>query len=237
MLECESAGTIGNGAFLDVLPIDYIENLGTIQITDILVAGEETDSDEKLRKNILERINSASFCGNVADYKAKVKEIESVGGVRVVANYDGPGSVKVVILDDNFNVASAELVDKVQHKLYPTDENEIGIAPIGHRVVVTTCDEEFIDVNLSLTLQNAVNQDLLQQQVKNAIEGYFYNLKENWDAKDEPLVVRLSQIENRILDVDAVVDVSMTSINGNKSNLVLSDFKIPKLNTLEITVE
>lgn len=235
-LECESAGSIGNGVLSDVLPIDYIENLGSVEITDILMAGEDTDSDDKLRKKILERINSSAFCGNVADYKAKVKEIESVGAVRVVANYDGPGSVKIVILGSNFNVASNELVDKVQQKLYPDDVSEIGIAPIGHKVVVTTCQETPIDVELSLILQDTADQELLQEQIQSAIESYFYQLKESWDSQDEELVVRLSQIENRVLDVSGVIDVSMTSVNGKQSNLVLSNFEIPKLGSVHITV-
>ncbi len=236
-LVCESAGSIGNGVFSDVLPIDYIENLGSVEITDILTAGEDQDSDDQLRKKVLERINSSAFCGNVADYKAKVKEIESVGAVRVVANYDGPGSVKIVILGSDFGVASGELVDKVQKKIYPDDINEIGIAPIGHRVVVTTCQEAPIDVKLSLVLQDTADQQLLQEHIENAINAYFYQLKQNWDSQNEPIVVRLSQIENRVLDVDGVIDVSMTYINENDRNFVLSDFEIPKLRNVQITVE
>ncbi len=235
-LVCESAGSVGNGVFTDILPIDYIENLGSVEITDILTAGEDTDSDEQLRKKVLERINSSAFCGNVADYKAKVKEIESVGAVRVVANYDGPGSVKIVILGSDFNVASGELVDKVQKKLYPDDVNEIGIAPIGHRVVVTTCQEVPIDVELSLILQDTANQQLLQEQIEDAINGYFYKLRESWDSQSEPLVMRLSQIENRVLDVSGVIDVSMTRINGNDRNLALADFEVPKLDSVQIII-
>ncbi len=237
VLGCESAGSVGNGVFEDVLPIDYVENLATVHITDILTAGEDTDTDDKLRSKITERINLSAFCGNVADYKAKVKEIESVGAVRVIANYDGPGSVKIVLLSDNFNVASGALIERVQQKIYPEDINEVGIAPIGHQVVVTTCEEAPIDVKLELVLQQNVDQNLLQNSIEDAINEYFYKLKQGWDEKNEPLVVRLSQIENRVLDVDGVIDISSTSLNGNDCNLVLSDFEIPKLVSVEIAVQ
>ena len=48
------------------------------------------------------------------------------------------------------------------------------------------------------------------------------------------LVVRISQLENRILSIDGVVDVLNTTINGATSNIILDQSEIPLLGTLEV---
>jgi len=40
-------------------------------------------------------------------------------------------------------------------------------------------------------------------------------------------VVRISQIESRILAVKGVADIENTSLNGNKGNLTLGEYEIP----------
>lgn len=49
------------------------------------------------------------------------------------------------------------------------------------------------------------------------------------------LIVRISQIENRILGIDGVIDVLNTTINGNTSNITLEQSEIPLLGTLEVS--
>ena len=42
------------------------------------------------------------------------------------------------------------------------------------------------------------------------------------------MVVRVSQIETRILSVNGVIDISDTLLNEKNANLILSDNEIPK---------
>jgi uncharacterized phage protein gp47/JayE len=43
------------------------------------------------------------------------------------------------------------------------------------------------------------------------------------------MVVRISQVETRILGVKGVLDVAATEINGSADNLVLTRYQIPVL--------
>ena len=41
------------------------------------------------------------------------------------------------------------------------------------------------------------------------------------------LVVRVSRIEAKILDINGILDIQNTAINGSSNNLQLTEFQIP----------
>ena len=58
------------------------------------------------------------------------------------------------------------------------------------------------------------------------VDAYFMELRQDW-ANNDNLVVRINQIETRILQLDGVDDVAGTLINGMSENLVLREDEIP----------
>ncbi|WP_374718180.1 baseplate J/gp47 family protein, partial [Neobacillus sp.] len=78
LLECETVGVVGNQDFGALLPIDYIEGLARAELADVLVPGEDAETDESLRQRYTSAINEQAFGGNVADYK---QEINAINGV------------------------------------------------------------------------------------------------------------------------------------------------------------
>lgn len=130
-VECEIAGIIGNSCFGTMLPVGYIDNLSIATLTDILIPGQDAENDEELRTRYYETINEKVFAGNVADYKKKTKEISGVGAVKVTPVWNGGGTVKLTILDSEFNKASNTLIENVQNEICPSLSDEgLGIAPI-----------------------------------------------------------------------------------------------------------
>ena len=51
-------------------------------------------------------------------------------------------------------------------------------------------------------------------------------MRKEW-ADSAHLVVRISQMETRLLGVPGVVDIQDTRINGSGSNLILGQYEIP----------
>ena len=75
--------------------------------------------------------------------------------------------------------------------------------------------------------------------VTEAIEGYFKELAESWADQDEALVVRISQIESRLLSIPGILDVANTKINEEAANFTLELDYIPVLGNItpmEITI-
>lgn len=133
-LKCETAGTVGNEYFGTIIPIDYIQGLETAKITQILIPGENEESTESLRARYLASLSSQGYGGNVADYKQKVNSLDGVGGCKVyrASEWNGGGSVRVVVINSEFEEPSNEMIDDIQTLIDPeTNHGEgLGIAPI-----------------------------------------------------------------------------------------------------------
>ncbi len=135
--ECEQNGTIGN---VYSGPLDIIDNISgvTAELTDILIPGKDEETDESLRKRYFESLAGQPYGGNIADYKQKVTALPGVGGVKVEPVWNGGGTVKLIILDSNYNKPSLTLINEVQTAVDPVQNQGkgYGIAPIGHVVTV-----------------------------------------------------------------------------------------------------
>lgn len=62
---------------------------------------------------------------------------------------------------------------------------------------------------------------------------YLLELRKTWENESN-IIVRISQIESRILNIETILDISNTTINNTTSNIELSNNKIPVLGSLEI---
>lgn len=62
--------------------------------------------------------------------------------------------------------------------------------------------------------------------IQEALDSYFLELSKGW-ADSSNLVVRISQIESRLLDLDGILDIGNTTINGEAKNLMLDENSIP----------
>lgn len=141
------------------------------------------------------------------------------------------GTVHIVITDsDDYGEASSTLVQSVQQTLDP-EENAgegYGLAPIGHVVSVASASPVTIEIKTTVTFEEGHNWSNTKAAIEEAVNAYFLELRKNWSETSQT-IVRVSQIENRILGVDGVVDVTGTKLNGTASNMTLTEFCIPKL--------
>lgn len=220
---CESTGTIGNVTG-SVTPVDYINGLETAEITSIYQWGEDESNEEMIDDVYYASLNSQAFGGNRADYIEKMKKIAGVGGVKVysAAQWQGGGTVKLVFTTSSFTKPTNEFVTSIQTIIDPVSNQGagMGLAPIGHTVTVAGVNEVVCDVSFNLTLQSGFVWEDISEQITKAIEGYFESLNSEWDKYDN-IVVRISQLETRLLGVTGVLDVSNTKINGTEDNVVI----------------
>lgn len=227
-LECETPGSEGNQQFGTLIPIDYIEGLTSAELTELLIPGEDEEDTESLRERYFNSLESQSFGGNIADYKEKTKQLPGVGGVKVYPVWNGGGTVKLVIIDSTYNVPSSTLIDAVQTAVDPIQNQGkgVGFAPIGHVVTVEGVSATTININTNITYQEGWTWADIEPYVHKAIDDYFFELASSWENENN-LIVRISQIETRILNIAGVVDIEDTTINGQAQNFVLGADNIP----------
>ena len=138
------------------------------------------------------------------------------------------GTVLLTILGSDFNVASNQLIQTVQQEIDPTDApgEGYGLAPIGHIVNVKSARGVEISVKTEITFETGYNWSNLRNAMEEAIKGYLLELCKSW-ANTPFLVVRIAQIETRLLQIKGIVDIGNTTINGVDKNLTLDEYEIP----------
>ena len=229
-MECEAAGTEGNKHFGDMEPIDFIDGLDVAQLTELLIPGEDEEDTEDLRDRYFNSFETAPFGGNKKDYKDKTEALPGVGSVKVIPVWNGGGTVKLIILNSEYNKASQTLIDAVQEAIDPLTEQGIGsgIAPIGHVVTVVTVREVEVTITANFVYSEGYDWNRLSTEITEAMEAYLLEMRQDW-ANQSTLSVRLTQIESRLLQITGVVDISDTKINGEVNNLSLEGDQIPVL--------
>lgn len=239
-LRAETAGEIGNAYFGQLIPIGDISGLQTAQITDVLVPGQDEEETEAFRTRFRNSFEASAFGGNRADYKNRVGNLPGVGGVRVYRAPNGPGTVGLTIIDSQFKAPNSVLIDQIQQAVDPIGEQGegVGIAPIDHVVTVSGVTNEVINVTTNITYEQGFDFISLRNQIEQAINSYFLSLGEEWSRAnskledDTGLIVRISQIELRLLGIGGILDVANTTLNGAANNLILAVDKIPSLGTV-----
>ena len=227
-MQCETVGVDGNTNFGQMIPIEYIEGLETAKLTEILIPGEDEEDTEVFRERYLKSFESQAFGGNIADYKRKTNAIGGVGGVKVTPAWNGGGTVKLTIINSEFKVPSDELIEVVQNEIDPVGHSGegMGFAPIGHVVTVTGVNSSAININCNITYQPGWDWESAKNYILSGIDQYLHELHKEWE-ESENLIVRISQLESKILACEGVLDISGTTLNGSSSNLSFDVNEIP----------
>ena len=228
LLKCEQSGVIGNRYDGDLINIDAVENINSAILGEVVSFGANEEQDDALRCRYFNSFEKEAFGGNIADYKEKVGSIEGVGQVKVYPAWNGGGTVKLQILDEANNIPSVDLIETVQTLVDPVQNSGegLGIAPIGHSVTVETARQVEVQLTTHLAFKES-SWENVSSRVNQVIEDYLSELRASWSEND--LVVRISQIESRILEVEGIIDVEGTQINGSDRNLYLSGEEVPVL--------
>ncbi len=237
-MECETAGVVGNYDVGDLVPVNYIPGLETCKLTDVLIPGENAELLEVARARYFADFETAAYGGNFNDYRQKTNELQGVGGVKVYRAWNGGGTVKLVIINSDFAKPSTELVSAIQTAIDPVVNagEGVGIAPIGHIVTIEGVSEIAINITATITYQSGWDFAAAKAAIETAIDNYLHELSQTWESSqtlttDSGLVVRISQIETRLLDVAGIVDIEGTTINGVAGNLTTTVTQIPKRGT------
>lgn len=233
-LQCETLGTIGNGTFGNMIPIDHIQGLTSAKLTELLIPGEDEEGTEELRKDYFESYDSKAFGGNRADYKKMFKDdISGVGGIKIYRVTESNKFIKIVVITSTWQKPTTEFINSIQEQVDPIENQGegIGLAPIGHKVVINPVNETEINISTNLTYQGGYSFDDVKDYINTTIDEYFIELKKTWSDNDN-LVVRISQIETRLLNIEGILDIADTKINSIAENLVLDADNIPKRGTV-----
>lgn len=235
---CEQEGTVGNEYSGNVINISFVQGLAQATMTTLLTPARDVEDDEKLRERYFEALNENPFGGNIADYKVKVKAIPGVGAVQIYPVWNGGGTVKVCIVDTQYNPCSDDFMKQVQDELDPENSRGeralgLGAAPIGHKVTVTTPEIKEVTVKAKIVLMTNFTLESVQSSIKSAVEDYINKVRYSWadtyNANDYMSIISRAKIVAAILEIPGVanVDLNEVELNDHKADITLeqSNFK------------
>ena len=246
-LTAETPGTIGNEYTGPILPITTIPGLTSAQITDILVPGDDTETDDAFRERLIEALNNRPFGGNIADYRQNVLAIDGVGGVQVYPTWNGGGTVKLSVMGADFLPASPTLVENVQNAIDPPPNQGLGLglAPIGAKVTVAAPTELTVNVSATLMLAAGYAIGQVQEPVEQAIEAYLLSVRQEWDTNTSSTAVSyaadvyVARITAAIVGVTGVVNATNVQLNGGTADLILTETgetqQVPVIGTVTLS--
>jgi uncharacterized phage protein gp47/JayE len=183
--------------------------------------GFEQETDDDLLLRYFEYIRKHVTSGNKLNYSAWAKAIDGVGEVKVESLWNGPGTVRIIIINSNRQTASEELIAEVYNYIEE-------VRPIGANVTVVSGNSRAINITSQILLLNGYTIEQIQSSFTNKLIEYFTDIafKENR--------VLYSKVGSILLSVVGVSDYSNLLINSGTTNINLESDEFAMLGTVNL---
>lgn len=221
LVECEQAGTIGNvpANSINKFPVS-IAGIIDVYNPESVTNGYDAETDDELRSRYYEKLQRPAKAGNKYHYEQWAKEVIGVGGVKVIPRWNGPLTVKVIIIDSNGQPASQELIDNVFNHI----EEE---KPFGADVTVVSANPIVINISVNLILADGYTEELAKENISKNISEYLKSIAFKTDY------VSYAQIGSIILETEGVLDYSDLQVNGRTANIPIQDEEVAVMGVIE----
>lgn len=217
------AGASGNvGAGYITVTTGNITGVTAVTNADAFYDGSDVETDAELLVRYYERVRTPATSGNAAQYKSWAKSVAGVSDAKVFPIWNGNGTVKVVLLDDDKTAPTSTIVTNAATYIE-------SVRPIGATVTVVGATEVTIAVSATVTLAAGATLSQAQASATTLITNYFKEL-----AFTDP-VVRLSKVGNVLLDSPYILDYSNLKLNNATSNVTIADGSVAILGTVTLT--
>lgn len=192
--------------------------------------GAEREGNDSFYDRIAaEYDNSMTFLGNDSDYIRWAKEA-GAGDCVVIPTADGPGTVKLALVDGNGQPANEELVKEVySHIVSPEDR--------GKRLLPTACAKLIcgpattVKVNFKLTgllFEEITSIEQVKKDFALAVKTVFVSAKRQG-------VLRYNDVRPVIKGIAGVTDYGRFLMNGAEENISLASEEYPEAGTLDFS--
>ncbi len=215
-------GTLYNTASNTVILLPMsISGVTTVTNPLSISDGTNEETDTALLERLLSHVRKPATSGNVYQYQQWAESLAGVGGVKVLPLWDGPGTVKIVIVDENMLPASENLLSSVSKFI---EEQR----PIGAQVSYLSATGVSIDIIAKITISNGYTLDEVKNLFNTNLESYLMrDVAFEVDSKDVPVQVSIAKIGSILIETEGVEDYSELKINGDTKSVPLGVDEVP----------
>ncbi|MCS1383271.1 baseplate J/gp47 family protein [Lysinibacillus sphaericus] len=215
-VQCNEFGQIGNVPANTIINFPAsINGLVNVYNPDAVVDGYDEETDYDLRQRYYDKLQRPGKAGNKYQYREWALEVTGVGDAKVFPRYNGPLTMKVVVIDANKLPATSELIEDV--KMHIEIEMPFGVEDL----LVISAEALLINLSVALTLMPGYTEEVVKTNIKKNITTH---LKE---IAFKTSFVSYAKVGALIIDSDGVLDYQNLLINGSTANVVIPDDGVP----------
>lgn len=218
--EAEVGGANGNvAAGKIVLALGEVSGVVTVTNAAPFDGGTDIESDESLLSRYYDKVRKPATSGNAYHYEQWAKSVAGVGDAKVYPLHAGPGTVRVVLLDEQKSAPPQTIIDAAKTYIE-------SVRPIGATVTVQGAAETPINISATLTLISGATVQDATNEFTEMFRDYLKTL-----AFADP-VIRYSKIASLLLDVPSVLDYSNLRLNNGTANISIADGAVGVVGTV-----
>lgn len=204
---------------------------GVTAVTNIspFTGGVDRETNLSLLDRYYEKVRRPATSGNIYQYEQWAKEVPGVGDAKVKPVWNGPGTVKVVLLDNQGTSPDSSVITS-------TIDYIESVQPIGADVTVVGASELAINVTAKLTLAPGIDINTVKSQFTEGLKAYLQSIAfvDN-TLTSQPELIRYTRIANVLLDIPPIIDYSNLLVNGGTSNIQPTDEQVGVVGTVTFT--
>ncbi len=202
------------------LPVQVVGITGVTNIEPI-TGGSDIESDQSLLQRLLIKVRMPSTSGNANDYKLWALSVGGIGDAKVFPVWDGPGTVKVIVIDTEKRPANVNLVSSVSAVI----ENN---RPIGAKVDVDAAQPLVIDINVTVVKDFSHTLEQIEEEVVSKVSDYLKSIAFRQSY------VSYAQVGNAIMQCAGIEDYSNLSVNDGSANLTIGAEEVAIVGTVTV---
>ena len=222
--KCTEKGIVGNvepnNITIAISPINGVESITN---EENFKGGTEIEDEEHFRERVINAEKEDKLSGADSDYVAWAKEVDGVGYAYTISEWNGPGTVKVLILDKNRQPATKDLIDDVQKyiaPIVPKGQNRKGKAPTGAIVTIATSETLNVKIKAKFNFKEGFNRENVLNDLKIKLNNYLANIDIGGTIVYNAIHTIIGSI---ILTGDGLEDFSNLTVNDVQENIKLID--------------
>lgn len=184
-----------------------------------ITGGSDPESDNAMLQRLLLKAQAPAVSGNANHYRTWATEISGIGDAKVFPLWNGPGTVKVCLIDSNMQPANASLISAVDQHI---EDNR----PIGALVTVEAAQALNINITVNITGNSNYTVSQIETNIQNKVSDYLKSIafKQNY--------VSYAQIGACVLNSEGVNDYTNLVVNSGDINVTIGDEQVPVIGTV-----
>lgn len=206
------------------------KNITEVVNLEPITGGTERESNDDFYDRIsAEYQNSMTYLGNDADYERWAKQA-GAGDCIVIAAAEGPGTVKLILIDGNGQPANEKLVQAVYDYIVSPEDRTKRLLPTACSKLI--CEPAItVKVNFTITgliFETITNIEQIKADFTAAVKAVYTK------AKLEG-ILRYNDVRPVISNITGVTDYETFLMDGEMKNIRLDSEEYPETGTLNFS--